>query len=270
MGRFAMLAGVSLLSACARGPGPATEPPGRPESPVTSALEAGAVALQSNAPVGRFDIHLVGFHPMKEDPNHQMTAHHFCRQVNEDFAQCVLFDSGEADGNLNGVEYIISEKLFASLPAAERAFWHPHNGEILSGQLIAPGIPQAAEHELMRRKINSYGKTWHTWKSTHGTAAGDALPMGPAMLAWSFSREGEADPALVQHRDRALDVATAERREARADLRAFARPQEGVDALKGRFPRPTKEILGVADVADPRAGTKTAPSAPSTGPAPGG
>lgn len=37
----------------------------------------------------------------------------------------------------------------------------------------------------MRRKINSYGTTWHTWRSAHGRAAGDALPLGPVMLAWS-------------------------------------------------------------------------------------
>lgn len=254
--RLLLMACIPLLAACARGPEPGAQPPGRAETAVTNTLEAGAAALQDKGPLGKLDIHLVGFHPMKDDPQHQMTAHHFCRQVNEDFAQCALFDGAGPDANLNGIEYIISEALFATLPAEERAFWHPHNAEILSGQLIAPGIPEAAEEALMRRKINSYGKTWHTWQSTHGTQPGMKLPLGPAMLAWSFNREGEVDPALVQARDRALGVSTADRRESRQDLRTLARPQHGVDALQGRFPRPTLQVPGVADIDDARIAPK--------------
>ena len=49
----------------------------------------------------------------------QMEAHHYCNQVNEDFAQCVLFDGNTADSRLMGVEYIISAKLYSTLPASE-------------------------------------------------------------------------------------------------------------------------------------------------------
>ena len=58
--------------------------------------------------------------------------------MNQDFAQCALFDGNGRDARLNGVEYIISEKLFETLPHEERQYWHPHNAEILSGQLVAP------------------------------------------------------------------------------------------------------------------------------------
>ena len=47
-----------------------------------------------------FDIYLVGFHPMKDDPEMQMEAHHYCHQVNEDFAQCMLFDGNTAKANM--------------------------------------------------------------------------------------------------------------------------------------------------------------------------
>jgi len=223
------------------------EPAGAPKAPATAALEAGARALQDTAPVEALDMHLVGFHPMKDAPHLQMEAHHFCRQVNEDLAQCALFDGNGADANLNGVEYIISEAAFARLPAEERAYWHPHNAEILSGQLVAPGIPKAAEHALMRQKINSYGKTWHTWHTRHGLEPGDAMPLGPAALAWSFNRDGELDPALLAERDRRMDIDTGERRDSRQDLRSLARPQSGVDALRGHFPGATP-IDGVRDV----------------------
>ncbi|HET6521453.1 MAG TPA: OBAP family protein [Geminicoccaceae bacterium] len=227
--------------------GPAASVPGAPKTTTTSVLEAGAIALQRDAPTDGLDIYLVGFHPMKENPSHQVEAHHFCKQVNEDFAQCALYDGNTADANLNGIEYIISERLFENLPEEEKRYWHPHNGEILSGQLVAPGLPEAADHELMKSKMNSYGKTWHTWDTVEGGGPGGSLPLGEPMLAWSFNRFGEDRPGLIEGRDRRMGIDTAERRRDRRDLVPLARPQSGVDALKGRFQRPTQPIPGVAD-----------------------
>lgn len=192
------------------------------------------------------DMYLVGFHPMKDHPEHQMEAHHFCRQVNEDFAQCVLFDGNGRSANLNGIEYIISEKLFETLAEDERRYWHPHNAEILSGQLVAPGIPPVAEKQLMKGKMNSYGKTWHVWNTGVMGQPGDKLPLGPAMLAWSFNRDGEANPGLIEQRDARMNINSAEKRRQRADLQSLAKPQSGVDDLKSRFPS-GEPISGVVD-----------------------
>lgn len=246
-----------MLCGCTGGEpvAPAVPAPGPAESAKTDALEAGASLLQDNGPLAKMDVYLVGFHPMKDDPSHQMEAHHFCRQVTEDFAQCALFDGNTADANLTGIEYIVSARLFESLPAQERPFWHPHNGEILSGQLVAPSLPDVADQELMRSKMNSYGKTWHTWHSRKGTQPGDAMPTGPAMLAWSFNRDGEADPVLVQERDRRMDIDTARIRERRQALRNLARPQEGVDVLRSHFPqaRPIPGVTARPPTVEPRA-----------------
>lgn len=226
---------------------PGTIPAGEAKTPKTRILEAGAKLLQSSTPLKSFDIYLVGFHPMKDHPENQMEAHHYCHQVNEDFAQCVLFDSNTQDANLNGIEYIISEKLFATLPEEEKKYWHPHNGEILSGQLVAPDIPDIAEKALMKGKMNSYGKTWHVWNTGYEGKPGDALPLGEPMLGWSFNRDGEALPGLVEKRDREMKIDSAQKRRERADLRQLAHPQSGVDDLKGKFTRPTKDIPGVID-----------------------
>lgn len=245
------LAGIAMaLAACCAGAciaqpsvPPSDGPPGLPKSGKTRALEVGAQVLQSSRPLARFDIYLVGFHPMKDDPEHQMEAHHYCSQVNEDFAQCVLFDGNTKDANMNGVEYIISERLFETLPDSERHYWHPHNGEILSGQLVAPGIPAVAEKALMKSKMNSYGKTWHMWNSSG--PGHDRVPLGMPMLAWSFNRDGEAAPGLVEARDRAMHIDSEKIRNSRAGLSALAKPQAGVDDLKGKFPRATRTIPGV-------------------------
>lgn len=236
-----VLACMILLAGCGESRRTETRPPGAETTAKTDALKTGAAVLQTSAPLSGMDVYLVGFHPMKEDPSHQMEAHHFCRQVNQDFAQCALFDGNTEGANLNGIEYIISEKLFETLPQGERKFWHPHNYEILSGQLVAPAIPEVASKELMREKMNSYGKTFHLWS----TDKGDKLPMGEPMLAWSFNRDGEAKQGLVERRDQAMGINTGEIRERRQELVGLAKPQEGVDALKGAFSGPVKSIPGV-------------------------
>lgn len=244
------LTGVMASAAFAQEPvQPAAAPAGEAKTPKTKLLEAGAKLLQSASPLKPFDIYLVGFHPMKGHPEDQMEAHHYCHQVNEDFAQCVLFDGNTKDANLNGIEYIISEKLFAKLPEEEKKYWHPHNGEILSGQLVAPDIPDIAEKALMKGKMNSYGKTWHVWNTGfyEGKAGGDMLPLGEPMLAWSFNRDGEAKPGLVKKRDKEMKIDSAQKRKERADLRQLARPQSGVDDLKGKFAGPTQDIPRVID-----------------------
>ncbi len=226
---------------------PKIRPPGAPTSAKTDVLKAGATVLQTNNPLEPMNVYLNGFHPMKDDPKHQMVAHHFCNQVNEDFAQCALFDGNTRDANLNGIEYIISEKLFNTLSADEKQYWHPHNYEILSGELVAPGLPEIAEKALMKGKMNSYGKTWHIWDTGVPGMRGDKLPLGTPRLAWSFNHTGEENPGLVEGRDRALGIDSKKRRAGRAAFTPLAKPQTGVSDLAGKFGRPTQPFPGVSD-----------------------
>jgi hypothetical protein len=223
---------------------------GAESSTKTAALETGANLMQAKAPVEKIAIYLDGFHAAKDDATMQMEAHHYCNQVNEDFAQCALFDGNTAEARLMGIEYIISEKLYTGLAPEERAYWHPHNFEILSGQLRLPGLPDAAEKEALKGKINSYGKTWHTWMTGMHGRPSDALPLGPARLQWSFNRDGEAAPGLVEARDKRMDMDTAAARKDRQDLARLAKPQGGVDAMAGMFPNAKDAPAGVTDNGD--------------------
>ncbi len=232
--------------------------PGQERTPTTAALETGASLTQAPAPVGAIGMYLDGFHVSKDDPSMQMEAHHYCNQANEEFAQCVLFDGNTADARLMGIEYIIAERLYQTLPAEERAYWHPHNYEILSGTLRMPGLPDAAEKKALEGKINSYGKTWHTWMTgVHGRSA-DPLPVGPAHLQWSFNRDGEAHPEMVRARDERMDLDSTAARRDRQDLAPLARPQGGVAALASAFPNAAPPMPGIADTGD--AATRPVPA----------
>lgn len=223
------------------------EPPGAVPTARTRALDAGAALLQDREPLEAMNAYLDGFHFRSADLAHQVEAHHYCANVNEELIQCAIFDGNGREAKLVGVEYIVSERLFAGLPEREKALWHSHAHEVKSGQLVAPGIPDAAEHALMRRIVRTYGKTWHTWQ--HGGA--DDLPLGVPQLMMGFTADGQIDPGLVAARDRRFGLDTAARRAARADIPAPA-VLPGADAwLQGR----------ALQLADPRAPSRPAPQA---------
>ena len=210
-------------------------------------LEAGAALLQSAAPLKDFDVYVVGLHCAKHESEMQMEAHHYCRQVNHDFFQCLIFDGNTEEANLIGLEYIVSERLFDSLPEQEKPYWHPHNFEVLSGQLCAPGLPEAAERALMKELMNSYGKTWHTWHTgRHEGAPGDRLPLGEAKLMWSFNLDGESDEELKANFQRSMGIDETDKRKRRQALVELAHPQRGVDEMAAEF-TDTTPIPGVVD-----------------------
>jgi hypothetical protein len=230
---------VALTSGCnGSDSGSPVKSPGDPPSAKIRALEVGAAMLQTQPPLRAINAYLDGFHFYSGNMQAQMEAHHYCSLLNDDVIQCVIYDGNVADAKLMGVEYIVSEKLFARLPAAEKALWHSHVHEVKSGQLIAPGIPAIAEHELMEKLIRTYGKTWHTWH----TDRHEALPLGVPQLMMGFTAEGQSDPAMVDARDRRFDIDSKEKKRHRADIEPPA-IDSGADAWqRGRtiqIPDPT-------------------------------
>jgi hypothetical protein len=181
-------------------------PPGEQTLLETQVLEAGAQVLQGVPPIDAINAYLDGFHFNNGRMEGQMEAHQYCSILNEDMTQCVIYDGNVDDAKLMGVEYIVSENLFNGFPEAEKPMWHSHVHEVTSGQLVAPGIPLIAEHELMEKWIGTYGKTRHTW---HTDLHKDP-PIGIPQLMMGFTADGQADPTMTSARDRRL-ASTAQR-----------------------------------------------------------
>ena len=165
-------------------------------------------------PVRSIHAHLCGFHFYSGDPTRALRAEHYCSHLNPEVFQCVLYDSDRPDARLIGVEYIISEAQFNALPAAEKKLWHSHRYEVMSGQLVAPGVTAPEEHALMQDLVNTYGKTWQLWQSDRG----DELPLGLPQLMMGFTADGQVDPALVASRDHDLHIDTAGTKARRAEI----------------------------------------------------
>jgi Protein of unknown function (DUF1264) len=166
-----------------------------------------------HSPIDQAHLYVCGIHFVNGQPDRQVTAHHYC-VGNGDVFQCVLFDGNGKDARLIGIEYIVSEEVFKTLPAEEKALWHSHDYEVKSGLLVAPGMPEAAEHDLMSKLVTTYGKTVHTWQVDRG----DKLPLGPPTVMMGFTGDGQVKPELVKLRDQQFEASTAAKKKARADI----------------------------------------------------
>jgi uncharacterized protein DUF1264 len=206
---------ATLLTSCGEKTPSNVVAPGADESAKTKMLEAGADLLQNKTPLRKLDAYLDGFHFYNGKMAAQMEAHHYCGHVNEDFIQCVIFDGNGENAKIMGVEYIISKVLFQTLGREEKRLWHSHVHEVRSGQLIAPGIPDIAEHELMEKIAGTYGKTWHTWHTDEHLT----LPTGTPQLMMGFTQDGQADEQMVADRDARFGIASGEKRAQRSDIR---------------------------------------------------
>ena len=211
------LAAAVLLAACGGGDTqPGVDTPGRDQQPDTRLLDAGAALIQDKPPIEALNTYLDGFHFYSGRMDAQMEAHHYCSVLNEDVIQCVIYDGSVREAKIMGVEYIIGGELFAGLPAAEKALWHSHVYEVKSGSLVAPGLPEVAEHELMEKLVGTYGKTWHTWHTDQDSE----LPFGVPQLMMVFTADGQADERMLDTRDQRLGVDRHEKRRDRADIQA--------------------------------------------------
>lgn len=188
--------------------------PGEEKDAKSKTLEVGADLLQNKSPLKKINAYLDGFHFYNGNINAQMEAHHYVSQINEDVHQAIIYDGNDENAKIMGIEYIISEKLFKTLPEEEKKLWHSHHYEVKSGLLIAPGIPLVAEHELMEKLVSTYGKTIHTWHTDQQRT----LPFGAPMIMMGFTKEGQVHPELVAERDKRFDISTAEKKKNREDI----------------------------------------------------
>ena len=216
---------VALAGCGGKNTGSNVEAPGEEKTVKTKTLEVGADLLQDKTPLRKLNMYLNGFHFYNGNLRGQMEAHHFCSKLNEDVTQCVIYDGNGEDAKIMGVEYIVSEKLFKTLSEEEKKLWHSHAHEVKSGTLVAPGLPNAAEHELMEELVSTYGKTFHTWHTDQDRP----LPLGTPQLMMGFTKDGQLDTTLVRARDQRFGISTAEKRQNRADIPAPA-VQPGADA----------------------------------------
>ncbi|KAF4360694.1 hypothetical protein G4B88_010689 [Cannabis sativa] len=79
--------------------------------------------MQSLKPVKKMNQHVCSFALYSHDMTRQLMTHHYVTRLNQ--------DSDHISTHLIGVEYIVSDKVFETLPPQEQKLWHSHAYEVI-------------------------------------------------------------------------------------------------------------------------------------------
>ena len=122
-----------------------------------------------------------GVHLMKDAPERSAVAYHFCKPLNDDVNQCVLYDGTGPNAKLIGIEYLVTDAMYQKFTADEKAYWHDHKHEVDAG--LIRSLTQTGDDEKATLKVvrTLWGKVYHTWVS------GEDYPRGPARLFWAVT-----------------------------------------------------------------------------------
>ena len=124
-----------------------------------------------------------GVHLLKDLPEYPQVAYHYCKPVNNDVSQCVLYDGTGPDARLIGIEYLVSDALYQKMPPEEKSYWHDHRYEVDAGLLKSLTQSGADEEKTMKAVRPLWGKAFHTWTT------GKTYPIGPPRLFWAVTGE---------------------------------------------------------------------------------
>lgn len=144
----------------------------------------------------------------------------------DEVRQCLLYDSADKNARLIGVEYMVTPRIYETLPPEERRLWHSHVYEVKSGMLVMPlsraaPVPsaawEAAERREMEQVVTLYGKVFHLWQ----TDRGHSVPLGQPALMTSYTDDSQLPGDFgerVADRDRRFGTDTASKKESRKDI----------------------------------------------------
>lgn len=132
-------------------------------------------------PLSGYTIHITAPHIM--DGEVIGPFHHYCKPINDDIIQCILFDSTDPNARLAEVEYMVSKELVSKvIPKwSHSKNWHDHKQEIETGRVVIlnPTDPKE-QKDLVDYVSKTDGIIFHLWPK------GAPIPDGSVMIAQSI------------------------------------------------------------------------------------
>jgi hypothetical protein len=142
---------------------------------ITNATSSSAAAK----PVDGYNLpqgHLNAVRHVFDDPS--LRVEHFCKPSDKIMMVCQLYDSNSANATLIGIEYIITQQQYDSLPDREKPYWHAHREEF-SPNRADPMMPELTPEQTqaeMAKMLPTWGKVIITWMP------GDDMPSFPPQV----------------------------------------------------------------------------------------
>jgi hypothetical protein len=132
------------------------------------------------SPLDGYTIHVSAPHMM--DGEVIGPFHHYCKPINSEIIQCILFESTEPNARMTEVEYMVSKKLVRNaIPGwSHQQNWHDHKQEIDTGR-VAVHYPtdEKTVKAIVEHVSDTDGIIFHLWPK------GAPIPDGSVMIAQS-------------------------------------------------------------------------------------
>lgn len=132
-------------------------------------------------PLKGYTIHVMAPHIM--DGEVIGPFHHYCKPINADIIQCILFESTDENARMTEVEYMVSKKLARSvIPEwSHLQNWHDHKQEIETGRVAILNPTDPKEQKGLAEYVSDTdGIIFHLWPK------GAPIPDGSVMIAQSI------------------------------------------------------------------------------------
>ncbi len=123
-----------------------------------------ATALSRLTPAQDFALHIDAKKHINGAP--EFVVHHYCKTLDSQVTQCLLFDSDAPNAHLIGEETIISPQSYAQLSDVEKPSWHYHKDEIPLVDAQLPGLSEAEVNKVVAAIEDTYGKVVIFWSPT--------------------------------------------------------------------------------------------------------
>jgi hypothetical protein len=135
------------------------------------AMTTNATSAAAAKPVDGYNLpqgHLNAVRHVFDDPS--LRVEHFCKPNDKIMMVCQLYDSNSANATLIGIEYILTQQQYDSLPDREKPYWHAHREESAPNRAdpMMPELsPEQAQAE-MQKMLPTWGKVIITWIPNDG------------------------------------------------------------------------------------------------------
>ena len=114
--------------------------------------------ILKESPQKGFDIHLDAQHSVKDA---KPIVHHWCKRINAEIVECLMFDSDKANANLAGVETMIPNSVWEALSEEQKKEWHNHAEKVKPEQFVDMTPEEAAK--TAENLKNTYGRVTYFW-----------------------------------------------------------------------------------------------------------
>jgi len=136
------------------------------------------------SPADGFNIHIVAPH-RHEDGTVHGPYHHYCKAINPDIMQCMIFMSTEPNAELIEIEYFIAQKLVRTNVTLEQwnRYYHDHKVEIATGRVQVLDVSPEKAKKMAQAAAKTDGIIFHLWPD------GAKVPNGEVMFPTAISHK---------------------------------------------------------------------------------